>query len=347
MSLRRLFPLLFFLHAGVVLAQVDSPLVPLLIALNLDGIDNKEVYRCYQDQQGRLWLNAADLKLMGFPAMKHPPFRYKERDYFPLDKYDGVEYALDENLWLLKISTPVSWHTKQIISNSIPLENSKLRPETPGVFLNYDASAGYNGFLKDNYTAAFTEAGLFSAYGVGTSGFLINGYDYLQQRNDVLRLDTAWTFDQPERISSWRFGDSISSGLSWSGAVRFAGIQYATNFATQPSLITMPQPNIYGEANLPSSIDVLVNGMNTQHQSVNKGSYEVTQVPVVTGKGAIQVVSTDMLGRQQINTFDYYASPLLLKPGLSNYSYELGSIRRAYANESFNYGRALGGQPIL
>lgn len=167
-------------------------------------------------------------------------------------------------------------------------------------------ASGYNGFLNQNYTSAFTEAGLFSPYGVGISGFLINNHNLFQQYNDSHRLDTTWILDQPERISSWRFGDSISSGLLWNGAVRFAGIQYATNFATQPSLVTMPQPMIQGEANLPSSIDVLINGISTQHQSVNKGFYQLTQIPVVSGQGTIQTVTTDMFGRQQINTFNYY-----------------------------------------
>ncbi|MFI4962500.1 MAG: fimbria/pilus outer membrane usher protein, partial [Legionellales bacterium] len=183
---------------------------------------------------------------------------------------------------------------------------------------------------------------LFTPYGVGTSGFLFNGFDYFTQQNNMARLDSTWTIDEPEHIASWRFGDSISSGLSWNGAVRFGGIQYATNFNTQPSLITFPQPAITGEAVLPSSINILVNGTQSYQQTVGRGPFYVTQVPVVTGAGNIQVTTTDMLGRQQISTFSYYASPALLKPGLADYSFEIGSIRSWYGIEDNHYGRAIG-----
>lgn len=340
--IRSLFFILLLYHPYEASGQIEAPLTPLLIALNLDGVNKKEVYRCYKDKQGKIWLSEDDYRIMGFPKRNDQALHYKNRVYFPLDAYEGVIYDLDEQAWVLHIQTPMSWHPKQVISTEIPLENKTLRPSAPGVFLNYNASSGHNGFLRQDYASAFTEAGVFTRYGVGLSSFLVNGYDFFQNRNDCHRLDTTWILDMPERIASWRFGDAISSGLSWNGAVHFAGVQYSTNFATQPNLVTMPQPSVSGEANLPSSIDILVNGINAQHQSVNSGGYQINQIPVVTGQGTIQVVATDVFGRQQVNSIDYYASPLLLKPGLSSFSYELGRVRWAYGNENFSYGRALG-----
>lgn len=322
-------------------AEPESILHPLLVTLTIDGIAKTEIYRGYQDEQQQIWLASNDLHQLGFPATVQQPKLYKNTPYVLLDWYEGVDYALDEQALILTIQTPVAWH-KKIIKTELKLENAGLRPAQPGVFLNYDVSSRYTSGNKKSDAASFTEAGLFTPYGVGTSSFLFNGYDFFQQQKGVTRLETVWTLDEPEHISSWRFGDSISSGLSWNGAVRFAGLQYATNFTTQPELITFPQPIIAGEAMLPSSLDVLVNGVQAYQQSVERGTYYLTQLPVVTGAGTVQVMTTDLLGRQQVGTFAYYASPVLLKSGLANYSFELGSMRSWYGTRNYHYGQALG-----
>ena len=50
---------------------------------------------------------------------------------------------------------------------------------------------------------------------------------------------------------------------------------------------------------------------------------------------------TDILGREQVITQPFYATPRLLKPGLQEYSYELGFVRRNFGTDSNNYGRPL------
>lgn len=332
---------LLFLVPSTNHAAAGGLLTPYLVTLHIDNVGLRKIYRCYKDKQGKLWMAGSDLSEIHFPASPQEARLYKGQDYYLLDSYENIAYDLDEQRLILHIQTPVTWHNN-VIGAEVPLENQDLRPSRPGVFLNYDINDGYYGFPNNNHTAAFTEAGLFTPFGVGTSGFLYNGNDYFRLHNKIVRLETTWTLDQPEHIASWRFGDSINSGFTWNGAVRFAGIQYATNFATQPAMITFPQPSLRGEANIPSSIDILVNGVPSYHQEVNKGVYSLNQIPVTTGAGTMQIITTDLLGRQAVNTFVYYASPTLLKPGLSNYSFEIGKIRRAYTFENNNYGRALG-----
>lgn len=84
-------------------------------------------------------------------------------------------------------------------------------------------------------------------------------------------------------MTTWRFDDSISSGLSWNGAVHLRG--FVCNFNTQPSLVTFPQPMIRGEAVVPTTVDVLVNRTQQYRQSVDRGNYYLTNLPIVTGAG--------------------------------------------------------------
>jgi outer membrane usher protein len=49
----------------------------------------------------------------------------------------------------------------------------------------------------------------------------------------------------------------------------------------------------------------------------------------------------DVLGQQQLISVPYYASPSLLRPGLSSFSYEVGVARENYGLASNDYGRSL------
>ena len=52
----------------------------------------------------------------------------------------------------------------------------------------------------------------------------------------------------------------ISAAGAWGRSVRFGGIQFGTNFSTQPTLVTTPLLFAQGEAIVPSTVDVFVNG---------------------------------------------------------------------------------------
>src|SRR3712207_7326530 len=56
----------------------------------------------------------------------------------------------------------------------------------------------------------------------------------------IFRLETNWTIDRPESLTSIRIGDGISSGGPNAPPVRFAGFQYARNFGVRPGYVTMP-----------------------------------------------------------------------------------------------------------
>ncbi|MDX1540767.1 MAG: fimbria/pilus outer membrane usher protein, partial [Geminicoccaceae bacterium] len=73
-------------------------------------------------------------------------------------------------------------------------------------------------------------------------------------------------------------------------------------------------------------------------EEIPAGPFEIDQLPVVTGAGEVQVRVTDLLGREQLITQDYYVSPRLLRAGLSDFSYALGFERDAFNQASFDYG---------
>src|SRR6185295_4742366 len=120
--------------------------------------------------------------------------------------------------------------------------------------------------------------------------------------------------------------------------VRFAGIQYARNFAVQPGYITMPLPGVSGSAAIPSVVDVYVNSTLQGQQQVSPGPFELRNVPVPSGGGRVQLVIHDLLGREIVSEQSYYASAQLLRGGLHDFSWEAGFLREAFGRRSNRYG---------
>jgi outer membrane usher protein len=123
--------------------------------------------------------------------------------------------------------------------------------------------------------------------------------------------------------------------------VRFGGLQWARNFTTDPGFITFPTPAIGGLAEKPSVVDIYVNNVKSLSEQVPTGPFDLYNVPVTTGKGELSLIVKDLLGREYIVTVPYYASPSLLRKGLSDFSYETGFRRNNYSTKSNDYGSFL------
>ena len=222
----------------------------------------------------------------------------------------------------------------------VATRTSALSPDAPvvtpaglGGFANYDLY----GEQVDGQTnlGAILDLGVFGSRGVFTSSVVGRNDDEV---SGTVRLDSTWTQDFPERLATLRVGDSISGAGAWGRSARFGGIQFGTNFATQPTLVTTPLLHAAGEAIVPSTVDVFVNGRQVASEDVQPGPFTIDHLPPITGAGQMQVVVTDALGRQQVITQPYYSGRTLLRQGLNEYSFEAGSIREDYGMRSNTYG---------
>ncbi len=140
----------------------------------------------------------------------------------------------------------------------------------------------------------------------------------------------------------YRLGDFINGGLGWTRPVRLGGAQLQSDFTMRPDLVTFPLPSVSGTAAVPSTVDVLVNGTRVLSRQVAPGPFEIPQLPVVTGGGAIQMSVTNALGQQVTTILPFYASSNLLAQGLQTYSAEVGAVRRNWGVLSNDYGALAG-----
>lgn len=263
------------------------------------------------------------------------PVRHRGEDYFLLDDVDGLFYRID----LTSQELHLEGHSAVFLPTVIDYKPAAAVQPTrasPGGFLNYDLSSLSS--ATSTNTSGLLELGGFNRLGVGTSTFLWRDFG---DKKGWTRLETTWTQDRPDAMSRLRLGDTIGRAGAWGRSVRFGGLQWGTRFETQPGFIPFPLPGTKGEAALPSTLDVYVNNALRLRRNIPPGPFEIPNLPVVTGQGQIQLVVQDLLGRQQVISQPYYASPALLRRGLSDYSYEFGFVRQNFSLTDDDYGAAL------
>ena len=310
--------------------------VLLEVELNRQPVEGTIVALRHAD--GRVLVRNDDLRRWRFRVPAPPPIPPTlpgRESYQALDALPGLTYRLDEATQTLFIEAPAAL----FIATAIPGQANvfAVPPRAPpGAFANYDVFVSH----ADRKTLASGqfEVGHFNAWGVGVSDFLARstGPDARW-----VRLDTTWTHDMPASVSTLRIGDAISAPGSWGRSVRFGGVQWATNFVTQPSFITFPLPAFSGEAVLPSTVDLYVNDALRLRREVPAGPFSIQDLPILTGSGDMRLVVRDLLGRERVIVQPFYATARLLQKGLHEYSYDLGFVREDFALASNEYGRAL------
>lgn len=120
------------------------------------------------------------------------------------------------------------------------------------------------------------------------------------------------------------------------------GISYGRDFSLRPDLVTWPLPEFSGEAAVPTSVDLFINGYRSGSTQLQPGPFTLTNLPYINGAGDAVLVTTDALGRQVSTTLPFYVTSDLLKEGLSDGAVTLGSLRRNYGIKNFDYGPAAG-----
>jgi outer membrane usher protein len=263
--------------------------------------------------------------------------KYGGSNYYPASSIPGAKFQFDRVKQTLRISANAEafGETNSNISRT-DLYSAPILPQ-PGGFLNYNLSATRS--TDSSTVSGAFDAGFFSRYGSLTSGFLA---PTLNARPTLTRLQTTYVIDSPEKLTSLRFGDTINQGGTWGLPVLFGGIQYGTNFATQPGFVRTPTAlTAGGQATLPSTVDVFVNNALVSRQTVPPGPFSITNIPIVSGTGEARLVVRDLLGREQVITQPFYGTATLLKEGLSDYSYELGAQRQNFGLTSNDYAGGL------
>jgi outer membrane usher protein len=281
---------------------------------------------------GRVLVQEEDLADWRLRAAGAPVLTHQDKRYILLDNLSPVTYRVDVATQSLQIHAP----TQNLLSSDFSAHLSgAMSPHMPaaGGFLNYDVSTQ---ITENRETAgAQLDMGFFSRGAVFNTQMLNRD---LNAGGSFIRLESTLTMDHPEQLASLRLGDAISRGGAWGLPVRFAGMQWSSNFSTQPDFVTFPIPSLKGSATVPSTAEVYINNVLAYQHDIQAGPFSISELPVVTGQGEVRMVVRDLLGREQVIVQQFYGARRLLRSGLDDFSYEVGAARMNFAATSNDYG---------
>jgi outer membrane usher protein len=282
-------------------------------------------------RNGKVFAEQHDLKRWRLRYSVHRAFDYRGRSYIPLDAVEGLSYTIvPKTMRLLIDAQPEAFVPSRIGTRNVLTE---VTPSQPGGFFNYDLL--YQNEAFGSGLNGLGEVGVFGNGGLLLGSFVYRSWD----KAEVVRLDTAYRYDWPTELRTLTLGDGISRGASlWGGAVRFGGIQWGKNFRLQPTFVTTPLLSFEGEAALPSTVDLYINNTLQMQSEVPPGPFTIDHTPIMIGQGKAEIVVTDLLGREQVITGAFYATPQLLGAGLKDYTLQAGFIRQNFGVASNDYG---------
>lgn len=291
----------------------------------------------FVERGGLLYLSEASALQLGF----NEDFLKRVPADTPLSAYPGVKVDYNRGTQSVSLMAPFSTLS---LDTSVVGAHAGARTTaaaSPGAMLNYDL---YSSYTNKNELAlsGFAELRAFNDFGLISSSYLLQGQHRRDQsgwQRTTVRMDTTLEHSLQNAQITFRLGDTLTKGVSWSRQTRIGGFQIARNFSLQPYQTTAPLPAYFGSAALPSAVELYINGMQQYNGQVPAGPFQLNAMPSISGAGQAQVVLTDALGRRTIVNFPFYNSAQLLREGLTDWSFETGYVRNNYGYQSFDYSR--------
>jgi outer membrane usher protein len=333
-------------QALTVPARAEHSSHELYLETFINGVSTELIGHFHENESGQFTIDVKELHELGLQA---PRSAIDANGLVNLGRLPGLSFHYNPAAQTMALTVPEHLRTiKHMDADVSHLRGSyagrgEKVPSVPSAVLNYlvfgttdtgireffnidgrrgALSAALDGRISGSY-GLFKQSGILSAASDGVYG--------------SVRLDTSMQREDQDQLITYRAGDVITGGLAWTRPIRIGGIQAQRSFSLRPDLITMPIPGLNASAAVPSTVDVLLNNARIFSQQVSPGPFQIDNLPIVTGAGTQTLVLRDALGRETITSAPFYASTLLLRPGLSDFSFEAGFPRLSYGLASNDY----------
>ena len=310
----------------------------LFLEVVINGFSTRVIAAFEEAPNGGLTAKADDLTAAG---LKPSDLARDAAGRIELDRLPDVSYRVDESAQKLFVETSDTARVRRVVDARRRRHAEIPKPRADyGAVLNYTLFAA-TGALQDHefgrldsFSGSF-DMRISSPHGTLSHSFVAGrAGDWL---DDVVRLRTAWAYSDPLRMITYRAGDIISGGFSWTRSVNLGGAQVQRNFQLRPDLVTTPLPTFAGSAAVPSTIEVYTQNARSWSENVEPGPFEIVNLPVIGQSGETRVVLKDSQGRETVTSLPFFSSDKLLREGLFDFSMEAGLPRRGIGVESMDY----------
>lgn len=269
-------------------------------------------------------------------------YRFRDEEYWPLRAVAGYKSKVDFG----KMAMNLEFAAESFAETRLDLDRSKRSQTSPTVAslqlnysLNYQRSDGPTTTREDSLGAA-VELALSTSLGVLTTSAVANDLLHRPINNQplLLRLETTFTRDFPDRNQTLVLGDTSTRQGTLGASAFFGGIRIGSNFSLTPGFISRPVPVLTGSSLSPSTVSLYINDVLRQTSNVPSGRFTIDHLPSITGAGDARLIIRDVLGRETVITQSFFSDNRMLAPGLNDWSFEAGSLRRSIGTEGSGYG---------
>ena len=308
----------------------------LSVQVNLEA---KGDYLVLVAQDGDIHVREEDLPKLGLGALTGRKTRIDGVDYVALRSLAALSYSLDTDRLVLSIRADARALTgRQVIDLGPKASAYVLRPKPAGSYFNYNVTR-----TRDEIAGSNTD--LAGELGARLGKFLLSSDAYSTQdpltgARRSARLSTSLTRDNRETLERMVLGDFVGVQPGpLASSLRLGGVSFSRRFSIDPYYVRFPGQVVAGTATLPSEVFVYSNGVLVRRERVAPGGFELQNLVNVPGLQLTEVVVRDVLGNEQRIADPFYYSESLLRPGLSEYSFDAGLERRQFGIRSADYGK--------
>ncbi len=309
---------------------------PAIVTITVNGTPRGDLF-VQRTASGRLWVRRQDLPSLGLQIPAPAVAQIDGIEHVALERTSDLALDLDEPTQTLVITAAPTLLARTVIAaNAPPRSMPRVRGE--GAFLNWAIEQLHSAGVARPPASLALEAGAR----LGPTLLLSRGQTVSDgSHTRFVRLMTSVTRDMPEQQARWTLGDLVTASDDLNPGVVLGGLSYATLARLNPYQIRYPLGAVQGQALLPSEVEVYVDGQRVRTERVPAGVFEIRDLRTPLGARSVQLLVRDAYGRVQRFDQSVYATPRLLAPGLHDFQYALGAVRRRLGQESADYGAPL------
>lgn len=317
---------LLLLVAAACVARASAAPQVLLLAVRLNGLDLPgDVTVVHERDAHRAWLaiDRAAWDRLGLRTAPDGVLIHEGQPYVRLSDEGPLRWTVDGPSQTLQLEADAAaFAPAGAQAGQAP--RAAAAEGLPGAFAGYDIAA-------QRSSRGRTNADGLIRWGVhDASGSWLESWSLIQMhegRWQHHRLETRWTTEDTARRTRWTLGDTVRPGGTTGVALPLTGLQWARDPTLEAGLQPLALPWVGGEALLPSTFELRVNGTPAMRGELGPGPFRLDELPVTMGEGRLQLAIRDALGRERIIEQAYHAHPALLRPGLRAWSLDIGRVR--------------------
>lgn len=268
-----------------------------------------------------------------------------EDGHIPIEGFQYVGLQIDFNSATLQISlspTEAQRRLKEVTSNRPGSQPAGGSVASVSSYINYSLNQSYVHQSRFSETGAEPLRGfLDGGINLGFLGPVTLEWEATYDENE----DSPWSrgearliVDDQSNAIRYAVGDVFYQSSEFQGAPNLLGLSVERRYQMlQPfNIITATGQQTFA-VDRTSRVEIYVNGILQSTQRLTPGRYNLSDFSFSEGLNDIELVITDDLGRVERVSFSLFLDSTLLKPGISEFSFNAGYRREDRFQQGIEY----------